>query len=95
MDCRFSYSKNCLRDQFLGNIEYECINGKERRCGKSKIRGIMGNVQIVIHWLPWGTYIDVIWFSVGGIWVRLFAGKWDIFKDYNWQLDYFFGDEEE
>jgi hypothetical protein len=55
----------------------------------------MGNIEVIIHWLPWGTYIDVIWFPFGGLWIRLFSGKWDLFKDYDWQLDYYFGSDEE
>ncbi len=55
---------------------------------------VLPEMTVYVQTLPWFPVIDVILYFKNGNWVNVYNSKFEIWKDYNFQLWWLFGAEE-
>jgi hypothetical protein len=48
-----SFFMNCLFEKDVSKVKYEFIKGIEYKRASGLIRSILGNIDVVVHYLPW------------------------------------------
>ena len=60
-------------------------------CLGHHVAKVQPNVVVYVHFLPWYPVIDVFLHLKGGLFVNVFQGKWEIYRDYDFALWWFLG----
>jgi hypothetical protein len=48
-----SFFKNCLFEKNVSRVKYEFAKGFEHKRSSGLIRSVLGNIDVIIHYLPW------------------------------------------
>jgi hypothetical protein len=89
-NCRIS--KHCLFERRVLKVRIEYVDGIERKCSSSLIRSYLGNVEVIMHCLPFYPMIEIRLNWLG--YFESFFSKFEYRRDYGSYLNFVLSDGE-
>lgn len=87
-------SSYCLLEESVSKVSFEFVNGVEHKRSSALIHSFLGNVEVMIHYLPFHPVIEISLKCGHEFGLVLYSGKFEYRSGYDSFLDYLFGEED-